>query len=152
MRQLEYPFDADLIIKKRKSLRRELLSDSGNGRIRKKIAVLGGSTTANVVQILDLFLLNQGIEAEFYESEYNKYYEDAVYGTEELSSFLPDLVFIHTGIHNVQAFPLPGESAEQVEEKLEAEFSRFRTMWEKLTDSSRSVWWVLIKAICIRDN
>ncbi|MBR3242495.1 MAG: HAD-IIIC family phosphatase [Parasporobacterium sp.] len=134
MRQLEYPFDADLIIKKRKSLRRELLSDSGNGRIRKKIAVLGGSTTANVVQILDLFLLNQGIEAEFYESEYNKYYEDAVYGTEELSSFLPDLVFIHTGIHNVQAFPLPGESAEQVEEKLEAEFSRFRTMWEKLTE------------------
>ena len=134
MRQLEYPFDADLIIKKRKSLRRELLADPGNGRIRKKIAVLGGSTTANVVQILDLFLLNQGIEAEFYESEYNKYYEDAVYAAPELSAFQPDLVFIHTGIHNVERFPLPGESAARVEEMLDAEFSRFRTMWEKLTE------------------
>ena len=132
MRQLDYPFDADLIIKKRKSLHRALLAEEGAARIRKKIAVLGGSTTANVVQILDLFLLNQGIEAEFYESEYNKFYEDAVYGTPELTAFHPDLVYLHTGIHNVVSFPHPGESKEAVEEKLDAEFRRFCTVWEAL--------------------
>ena len=65
MKELEYPFDPDEIIRKRKSLRRRLLEEHTEGRIRKKIAVLGGSTTANVVQVLDLFLLNQGIEGTF---------------------------------------------------------------------------------------
>lgn len=91
MRQLEYPFDADEIIKKRKSLRRSLMEEeAASSRLKKRVAVLGGSTTANVVQVLDLFLLNQGIEGTFYESEYNKYYEDAMFGNPELDSFQPD--------------------------------------------------------------
>ena len=60
MKELEYPFDGDYILKKKKSIRRALLED-GTQRIRKNIAILGGSTTANVAQILDLFLLNNGI-------------------------------------------------------------------------------------------
>lgn len=38
MKELEYPFDAAYIIKKRKSLKKALLAD-GTSRIRKKIAV-----------------------------------------------------------------------------------------------------------------
>ena len=66
MKELEYPFDPDEIIRKRKSLKRALMEEEGSsGRLKKNIAVLGGSTTANVVQVLDLFLLNYGIEGKF---------------------------------------------------------------------------------------
>ncbi|MBR2696497.1 MAG: HAD-IIIC family phosphatase [Parasporobacterium sp.] len=135
MRVLEYPFDADEIIRKKKSLRRALMEEEGaSARLKKKIAVLGGSTTANVVQVLDLFLLNNGIEADFYQSEYNKYYEDAMFGNLELDSFGPDLIYLHTGIHNIQSFPDPSDSAEQVQEKLEEVFGRFYSMWKKLEE------------------
>ena len=90
MKELEYPFDAEYIIKKRKSIKRTLLAD-GSKRLKKKIAVFGGSTTNDIVVYLELFLLNQGIEAEFYESEYNKFYEDAMFDNEELKKFKPSL-------------------------------------------------------------
>ena len=76
MKELEYPFDAAYIIKKRKSLKKALLAD-GTSRIRKKIAVFGGSTTSDIVKTLELFLLDAGIEPEFYESEYAQYFQDA---------------------------------------------------------------------------
>ncbi|MBP1567523.1 MAG: HAD family hydrolase, partial [Oscillospiraceae bacterium] len=69
MKTLSYPFDSSYILKKKRSIKKELLA-SGTGRIKKKIAVLGGSTTNEIVNILELFLLDQGIEPEFYQSEY----------------------------------------------------------------------------------
>ena len=47
MDALNYPFDSGFILKKRKSIKRELLSD-GTKRITKRIAVLGGSTTSGI--------------------------------------------------------------------------------------------------------
>ena len=66
MKELEYPFDSSYIMKKAKGLKKALLSD-GTERIHKKIAVLGGSTTHDIIKVLELFLLNYGIEPEFYE-------------------------------------------------------------------------------------
>ena len=132
-KELEYPFDGEYILKKAKSLRRQLLED-GSVRLKKKIAVLGGSTTHDIIKILDLFLLNQGIEASFYESEFGQFWEDAVFGNEELNAFKPDLVFIHTGIRNIRQLPVLGESSRQVEELLENQYQYFVTAWEKITE------------------
>lgn len=129
--ELQYPFDSEFILKKSKSLKRRLLEEN-TVRIKKKIAVLGGSTTHDVVRILELFLLNQGIEPEFYESEYGMYWEDAMFGNEELNAFAPDMIYIHTSLRNLRSFPEPSDSREEVEEKLAAEYGRFETMWEKL--------------------
>lgn len=129
--ELQYPFDSEFILKKSKSLKRRLMEDN-TARIKKKIAVLGGSTTHDVVRILELFLLNQGIEPEFYESEYGMYWEDAMFGNEELNAFAPDMIYIHTSLRNLRSFPEPSDSREAVEEKLAAEYGRFETMWEKL--------------------
>ena len=104
MKELEYPFDAAYIIKKRKSLKKALLAD-GTSRIRKKIAVFGGSTTSDIVKTLELFLLDAGIEPEFYESEYAQYFQDAMFPDETLLSFKPDIVFIHTTNRNVTDWP-----------------------------------------------
>lgn len=133
MKELEYPFDPRLIIKKKKSLKRELL-ESGGGFIEKKIAVLGGSTTHDIIAILDLFLLNQGIKAEFYESEYAKYWEDVMFDNPELTEFAPDLIYIHTSNRNITNYPVLSQSGEEVDSLLTSEFEHFRALWEKIED------------------
>ena len=51
MKELEYPFDCELILSRRRSLKKELLkeiSEAGKKTLKKKIAVLGGSTTSDI--------------------------------------------------------------------------------------------------------
>lgn len=134
MKELEFPFDSEYIIKKRKSLRRKLLAD-GSSRIKKKIAVFGGSTTNDIVVYLDLFLLNYGIEAEFYQSEYAQYWQDAMFPSEELLNFAPDIVFIHTTNRNINTYPTTADSRDQVSELLKAEYGRFEQMWQKIAET-----------------
>lgn len=131
MQELEYPFDSQYIIKKKKALKRELLSRDVN-YIEKKIAVLGGSTTHDIVAILDLFLLNQGIKAEYYECEYNKYWEDVMFDNPELTDFNPDIIYVHTTTRNLMHMPTLTDTKKVVEEKLEAEYKHFKDMWDKI--------------------
>ncbi|MGN0580826.1 MAG: HAD family hydrolase, partial [Ruminococcus sp.] len=126
MNRILYPFDGKLLRKNRKKLRRELLAD-GSVRIKRRIAVLDGSTCDDIVLMLELFLLDSGIEPEFYISDYNKFYEDAVFGSEKLDSFSPDIVFIHTTSRNLTMLPdRTDESPEQINERLEAQFDLFK--------------------------
>ena len=69
-----YPFDSGCLLSKRKQIRRELLESCGEW-IDKKIAMLGGSTTHDIKDMLELFLLNYGIRAQFSESEYTQYWQ-----------------------------------------------------------------------------
>ena len=133
MKELLYPFDNSLLIKTKKKLKRALMSD-GSVRIKKKIAVLGGSTTSDIIAMLDVFLLEQGIEAEFYESEYAQYWQDAVFSNDELDSFKPDMIFIHTTSRNISQKVNPAMKKEDCKEILEKEFLRFKTMWDKLDE------------------
>ncbi|MEG2003513.1 MAG: HAD family hydrolase, partial [Clostridia bacterium] len=68
-----YPFDPKLIVKNRKKLKRELSEKLSSKAKKIKIAVLGGSTTNDVVDILELFLLDMDILPTFYASEYSMY-------------------------------------------------------------------------------
>ena len=58
MKELSYPFDSHYIMRYRKKLKKTLLNDSSS-RIKKKIAVLGGSTTDDIIFALELFCLTQ---------------------------------------------------------------------------------------------
>lgn len=133
MQELNYPFDPSYIIKKRKSIKRKLLED-GSARIKKKIAVFGGSTTNEIINTLELFLLDAGIEPEFYESEYAQYEQDAVFPSEELLSFKPDIVFVHTTNRNIRSLPEVTDNKEIVDEKLKSEFARFENIWNSIRD------------------
>ena len=57
MKELEYPFEAELILKKKKSIRKQLLADESKKWFEKKIAILGGETTQDIKLMLELFLL-----------------------------------------------------------------------------------------------
>ena len=89
MKELEYPFDVKKILSGKIKLRR-LLLEKADGFIEKRIAILGGGTTSDIKDVMELFLLNQGIRPSFYESEYNQYYQEAMFPTEEFIKFSPD--------------------------------------------------------------
>lgn len=131
MKELEYPFDSGYLLKKKKSLKRNLLAD-GSTRIKKKIAVLGGSTTNDIVDMLELFLLDAGIEPQFYASEYNRYWQDAVFENAELDAFAPDIVFVHTSNRNIIQYPDIHCSKEQADELFKAQLQHYETMWQAI--------------------
>ena len=131
MQELEYPFDSDYILKKKKSLKQKLLENSC-GFIEKNIAILGGSTTNDIKLILELFLLNNGIKPKFYESEYNQFWQDAMFENKELEEFKPDIIFIHTTNRNITNYTMVGDSYEKTEELLNKEFEKFKNMWMSL--------------------
>ncbi len=129
-KQLEYPSEPFILSLKTKAIKQALLNN-GVKKIKKNIAVLGGSTTHDIVKVLDLFLLFNGIEANFYECEYNKYYEDVMFNDEKLKAFKPDLVWFHTSYKNLVNVPDIKDSVEDVKQKLQVEYEKFLKMWKK---------------------
>lgn len=130
MEVLSYPFNSDLILKKKKSIKKQLLEK--NNLVEKNIAILGGSTTSNIKLILELFLLDYGIKPNFYESEYNQFWQDAMFDNKELDEFKPDIIYIHTSYRNITNFPEITSDEESINELLNMEFSKFSSMWETL--------------------
>ena len=128
---LTYPFDCDLILRKKKSIKKELLLN--DNLIEKNIAILGGSTTSEIKNILELFLLNNGIKPNFYESEYNKFYEDALFGNDRLDKFSPDIVYIHTTNKNIIKYPEYKDSEAEVTTLLSNEIKRYKSIWNTLS-------------------
>ncbi len=132
MNFFDYPLDTKNLYRKKAKIKRELLKKGTF--IKKKIAVLGGSTTNEVVDQLDNFLLYYGICAEFYQSEYGRFWQDAMFGSEGLNNFKPDIIYIHTNWRNIETFPEMTDSMQTVDEKLNVEYNRFETMWKALED------------------
>ena len=130
LKELLYPFDANYILQNKRKIRKALLEDSGSF-IEKKIAILGGYTTSAIRQIMELFLLNNGIRASFYESEYNKFYEDAMFDNEELKAFAPDIVYVCTSNRNITKYP---ELTDDADLLLKSEFEKYKGIWESLKD------------------
>ena len=132
MSYFDYPVESKTLLRKKLKIKNELLSRGGF--IEKRIAVLGGSTTNEIVDQLELFLLNYGIKPVFYQSEYAQFWQDAVFGNEELDSFDPDIVYIHTNWRNITAFPCVSDSKEDADRLLEDTFAHFAVMWDKLNE------------------
>lgn len=126
---LRFPIAAVEILLKRQTLKKELLKQSN--LVPTRIAILGGSTTTEVVSMLELFLLAHGIQPTFYESGYNCYREDVLFENPDLWSFKPDIAFIHTTWRNVSEFPELLEPDAEVENRLRRETARFESLWGK---------------------
>lgn len=127
---LRFPIAVSEVLLKRLSLKRDLLKQTNLLPIR--IAILGGSTTTEVMNMLELFLLAGGIAPTFYESGYNRYDEEVLFQNPELWKFKPDIVFIHTTWRNVQQFPNLLEPQAETEQRLHDEVARFKSIWERI--------------------
>lgn len=138
MRELEYPYKSEDLIKQKRKIKNELLSVK-KSFIDVKIALLAGSTINELKDILELFLLNQGIKPEFYLSEYNKYYEDAVFENPELEKFNPDIVYIFTSSRNIiHDFDL-STSKDNINAKLDGEYNKYLSIWENIKKKYKAV-------------
>ena len=126
-----YPLDTETLLRKKRRLRRELLAQTPHP-LRKKSAILGGSTTNEVADQLGLFLLQYGIEAEFYQREDAQYWQDAMFCTPELDEFHPDIIYIHTSWRNLTALPTTADSEADIDAMLADQYTHFETMWQAL--------------------
>jgi FkbH-like protein len=127
---LNYPLDIATILRKKKSLKRELLL--GNPSIKINVAILGGSTTDEIKNILELFLLKKGFLPNIYQSEYNKYYEDAMFNNEQLFLFKPDIILIHTSVVNITQYPLISYTEQDADDLLNSVLNKFTSIWKSL--------------------
>ncbi len=132
MKELEYPLDVSFILEKKKKIKRVLLEEDASF-LEKKIAILGGASTGEIKNILELFLLNNGIRPSFYESEYNKYYEDAMFPNPRLEEFGPDVIYIHTSNRNIRKYPQLSDNSQEIDDLLDRETDKYTGMWERLT-------------------
>lgn len=131
MKYFEYPIDSVSLLSKKRKIRRELKEENIQ-RTDIRIAILGGSTTDEIKDQLELFLLNYGFDPSFYQSEYGKYWEDAVFENNDLNNFKPSIIIIHTNWRNIAEFPRMSSSKQEVDDLVSKEISRFTLMWESL--------------------
>ena len=108
LRAVDFPFDLSILMRKKSSIENALSALGSEPSIR--IAVLGGSTTHEIVKILKLLLMKIGILADFYEGAYNQYYEAVKFGDQKLDEFSPSIIYFHIGIENFEYFNQPNES------------------------------------------
>lgn len=127
---LRFPLNTREILLKSRTLRQELAVRSDLSPVR--VAILGGSTTVELKSMLELFLLARGFRPVFYESEFNRFYEDVLFRNQSLWDFRPEIAFIHTTWRNVTEFPRLLESDSDIEERIEREMSRFESLWTKI--------------------
>jgi FkbH-like protein len=120
---LDYPFDASLILQKKRAIKREL--SAKEGLVPKKVAILSGVTVGVFQDILEIYLLANGIRPEFYQGGYALFYENLVFDDGSLKAFAPDVLYIHTSMRNLKAWPMPGDDAAAAEKLAQAEANRF---------------------------
>lgn len=126
-------FDADTLLRKQKSILKNLRALATDKHYTvKRIAILNGSTTTYIKNLMEIFLLQSNIAPVFYESEYNKFYEDAVFGNEELARFNPEIIIIFTSAVNLSEVPTVDDDADAVQSKLDREYQKFANMWQSL--------------------
>lgn len=138
MRELEYPYKNEELILKKKKIKRELLEKT-ESFLNIKVAILAGSIVNELKDLLEIFLLNYGIKAEFYLSEYNRYYEDAVFENESLKSFNPDIVYVFTSSRNIiHDFDL-STNVSEIDNKLEEEYKKYLSIWQSIQSKYNAV-------------
>jgi FkbH-like protein len=123
-------YSIEILQLKRKGIRRQLMAKPNLQDIR--IAVLGGSTSNELVDLLEVLLLDSGFMPVFYQSEYNRYYEDAVLEPHLVAGFRPDITYIHTTAINIQSSPPLACTEAELRGYIAAETDRFHRIWESL--------------------
>jgi len=99
---------------------------------KKRIAILGGSTTSELVGMLELYLLNCGIQPEFHESEFGQYYEDIMFGSPELDAFKPEVIYLHTTVRNLKEYPSVNSTGQEINDLITKTIQHFSTLWDTI--------------------
>jgi FkbH-like protein len=97
-----------------------------------KLAVLGGFTTDQLVQGIEVFLFACGIDVKVYSPEYDTFRQEILDPGSGLYRFAPSIVYLATGRRNLAHLPAVGETARSVAERIQREFSEWSILWRTL--------------------
>ncbi|WP_028025149.1 HAD-IIIC family phosphatase [Enterovibrio calviensis] len=128
--RITYPLDVALLQRRQKKLRRTLKTSLNATPLR--LAILGGSTTSEVANYIELFLLNAGVNVEIYQSDYNRFYQEAVFENEALDAFNPQVIYLHTSTVNLTSWPQPTDNHVEAADKVAETYNDFHAIWQAL--------------------
>ncbi len=111
---------------------RKYLVDQQAGGLR--IAVLGGPTTSQLVELIEIFLAGAGIQAEIFEGEYGLFRQEILAPGSALDSFRPQVIFLATGASDVALRPDLSTGAAEISQLLEAELANWSRLWSRANE------------------
>ena len=104
------------------------------GPTKTKIAILGGFTTRQLSDLIQLYLFAAGISAQIYEADYGVFRQEILDQSSQLYRFEPSTTFLATHWRNLGHLPQLSDPPERVEELLEAEYNEWASLWQLAHD------------------
>jgi FkbH-like protein len=101
-----------------------------------RLAILGGPTTIQLRQLIEVFLAGEGIAAEIYEAEYGLFRQEVLTPGSGLDAFGPEIVFLATSARDVNRTPPLEADEAAAQEFAERELADWMQIWE----TARSRW------------
>ncbi len=110
-----------------------------------RLAILGGPTTVQLRQLIEVFLAGEGIAAEIYECEYGLFRHEILTPGSGLDLFRPTVVFIAVGARDVARIP-----SIEADEQTVVQFADEEIIgdWARLWETIDSRW----KATVVQNN
>jgi FkbH-like protein len=102
---------------------------SATGGPTTKIAVLGSSTTHQLVDMIELYLQAGRINAQFYEADYGTLYQEFFDSESGLYRFRPDVILIVVSWRDLKERPAMRDGADDIRRKVEAEIAGWAELW-----------------------
>jgi len=95
-----------------------------------RLAILGGPTTIQLRQLIEVFAAAEGIALEIYEAEYGLFRQEVFTPGSGLDEFQPQVVFLATSARDVTRFPVVGQDEESVAQLAGEELDDWLRIWE----------------------
>lgn len=101
-----------------------------------RLAIVGGPTTIQLRQLIEVFLAGEEIAAEIYEGDYGLFRQEILTSGSQLDLFQPQFVFLATGARDVARYPAIDADSAQVENLAAAEVADWAHLWK----TAKSRW------------
>jgi FkbH-like protein len=108
--------------------------DGPPDRKRVRLAVLGGPTTIQLAEMINIFAEAIDIPLEIYECDYGLFRQEILSPGSGLDHFQPDIVFLATGARDVSRVPPVVASADDIDRIAEEEFAGWQSLWQTARD------------------
>ncbi len=121
---------AQSLFRLRKILREANVCSPGTTRL----AVVGGFTTKQLSQFVDLFLFSAGVDADIYEADYGTFRQEILDPGSQLYSFEPQTIFIATSWRDLAHWPDFQEDQAGLRKLVAAELADWAGLWQTAYD------------------
>ncbi len=114
-----------------RSLRKYLRTSRTDGL---RVAVLGGPTTHQLVELLEVFVASAEIPVEIFEGSYGLFRHEVLAEDSALDRFRPQVVFLATSARDVTQRPRVQAGRAEVGAALDAEVAHWQQLWRRANE------------------